>query len=369
EVEKIPRKCKVVWYDKFVTQKATKLYYRKKKLYNQVLKANKIKFLNYFQELGTIIAESLCVYLKDIYKEILPACFVYLRTSEDLVRSLSPKIMVGVHAARATEISLYTIGKKYGITSYLVHHAVFPQLFGNFNLADKIFLPGKRMKKIVEESGINSSKIRITGTPHWDEIFRCYKKRSRSSCLSECEKNLKIKLKDPIITYTTQPGSHYNIKPLVKAIRTIIRTGTLIIKLHPREKKSVYKGIEEIDSSFRVIIVKDEIATPALLKASNLILLRWSNTLFESLFLGTPIVIINFGRKIPFELDQDIPGILIVKNFFDFKSGLQRLNIPELQLRIINDKRLLKFLDEFVNPTGNATKNIVNIILEDLNKT
>ncbi|MFX0178500.1 MAG: DUF354 domain-containing protein, partial [Candidatus Hodarchaeota archaeon] len=98
------------------------------------------------------------------------------------------------------------------------------------------------------------------------------------------------------ILLTTNPiderSNEKIITSVVNSLKKLNLIDNLIIKLHPREDGEVHKKILR-NLGVNPIIVKDYNILQ-LIKSSDLLLSRVSNTVIESMIIGTPVILLDF---------------------------------------------------------------------------
>lgn len=165
--------------------------------------------------------------------------------------------------------------------------------------------------------------------------------------LSEVKKNEKIHLdknefykkfnlnpQKGIFTLTTQPLPKEENEQLLHAILNAMKKfpdKQLIIKLHPREvNKNFYRHIVDKFEMNNVFILKN-IDTFDLLFFSELLITISSNTAFEAIILGKPVIIMNLSNK-----PERYP---FIKNKVAIEVTKSKLLVPTIN-KILNDKKL-----------------------------
>ncbi|MFX1311143.1 MAG: hypothetical protein ACFFHD_00830 [Promethearchaeota archaeon] len=160
-----------------------------------------------------------------------------------------------------------------------------------------ITVPGELEKEyLVNKKGEPIEKVVVTGRPRYEHFHK-----------GEIEKLIEVKdifntkkyefnSNKFTILLTTNPiderSNEKIISSVINSLKELNMVDNLIIKLHPREDGKVHKKILR-KLAVNPIIVKDYDILQ-LIKSSDLLLSRVSNTVIESMIIGTPVILLDF---------------------------------------------------------------------------
>ena len=154
----------------------------------------------------------------------------------------------------------------------------------------KIAVSGSSTKRKFIREGINADKIEITGQPRYDNW---QKHRAKSSPINTGK---------PIIVFASQPFALYQECSkeeedsfLVNLAKTMAQIEGLDfwIKLHPRDSKDYIHNLFSSAGIKDITLVNDKDIYEVLNQADLLLAVN-STVISEAIFLGIPVIIIDF---------------------------------------------------------------------------
>lgn len=177
------------------------------------------------------------------------------------------------------------------------------------------------------ERGINTNKIRVTGIPNFDEIYKM--------------KNLEFEHNNFVLVATSdirETLRYENRKKIIQFAKKIANGRKLIFKLHPNENAN--KRTKEIKKYAPDALVYHGVNIDPLLANCDVFISRFSSTVFPALILG---------KEVYCDLDNDLLKKLApIQN-----SGTSASNIAEVANELLSiagsTARLIKRKSEPIN--------------------
>ncbi len=297
---------------------------------------------------------------------------------EDYIEEYKPVIMT-MSNDLAKEDRLYAYHCKLkNIPTVYIPHADIPvwEEIVTKPEFDYIAAPGEIGKKYLIEKGVKDAKIIITGRPRYDPFYEGKLKSLTEIKDMFSEKTYRFNSNKFTVLMATNPVGEKtvekNLFAVINSLKELNLLNNLIIKLHPREDVQFYKNyIKNLE--IKPIIVKD-INIFELIQSSSLLLAGISNTILESMIIGTPVICLDFVN-IPFQsngryLFTDEKYIMIVK---DQKKLTDKLNylIKNKQNYEVYSNKLKKLSVKFSFSNGKMTISeiIINQFLNIIKKT
>lgn len=193
-------------------------------------------------------------------------------------------------------------------------------------LPDRICIMDNYARKEMVDEGFPSHKLVVTGQPYLEVVLRRQKKITRKEKIT-FSKQLGIKKDNYLITFASEPiietwcnivGLGYTQITIFKAVMAILlkiakecktRNFTVLIKLHPSEKNSIFN--ETVASYYPLpdnikIIIQKIISLRLIIAVSDLIIGMSSMFLIEAALAGKPYLSVQIGLKTkdPFVLSR-----------------------------------------------------------------
>ena len=177
---------------------------------------------------------------------------------------------------------------------------------------DKIAVYGERDKSFLSNHGVDESKIKITGCPYYDRVFK----------IKNNEKKYDFLLL--ILSWISFVPSSRSYKEIFIQTTYMLKlmkhfqNEKLIIKLHPgqsiKEMEYIHHLIENItDIKNRVKVVKN-VDLFMLLKDAKIVYNRCSSVGVEALLMKKPLIVLDFFSRCPINYGK-YGGCLVAKNY------------------------------------------------------
>ncbi len=241
-------------------------------------------------------------------------------------------------------------------------------------LPDLVCVMDDIAKREMITEGIPSERIRVTGNPYFDDIFKevnIYPPERKRALLKKwrfspntillsffsqrIDKTFGSSKKAPkYLGYTQFDALILLIKTLTRVLEDNKYSISLVVRPHPKEQKISYKQFGKTTKNVPLVVSNDE-EPREILAVSDIITGMFSTVLVEAYILGKNILSIQPSLSLnnPFILSR----LGVIKTATCFKDMITQLNII-----CSNNKNNSRKL-EFYQP-GMATANIINIINE-----
>ncbi|MFH0969686.1 MAG: hypothetical protein V1804_04215 [Patescibacteria group bacterium] len=239
-------------------------------------------------------------------------------------------------------------------------------------LPTKIFVMDDYAKREMHKTGIKSDRIVIGGQPYFDLLNEKKKKITKSGIIL-FKKELDISKSAFIVVFSSEPiekayGGKIKaiknlgytektiLKELIHSLKKIAKSKkiklNLIIKIHPKENLSDFKGIARNngDKSLRIKIIKN-CDSWNLILASDLVCGMVSMFLIESVLLNKKTLSIQIGLK------KENPFILDRRNIL--KSVVKKKELKTRLENLIKNNKSKKYNFKLVE---NSSIKIINYI-------
>lgn len=295
--------------------------------------------------------------LHSLFERRLPYLLFKLRLSRNFIHEFSPDIvLVGDDRSTITRTGILP-AKGNEIPVVEIQHGLFslPEIFVNLMpkpVSDKICVWGNSSRTYLLELGFEDEKIKITGSPEFDE----HKKFAESF---EDKEN-------KIILFATQaPYKNINIEVIEEMGENKKLDGFRIyVKPHPDEDPVTYKFLEDKFPDKVYIRPKNENLS-YLLTISDVILTVSSTVGLESAILDKPLICINFLNEKSMYIDDGIA--LEVNNIEKVSEGIINVFNPKIASELSENRR--KFIAEYVyGLDGKSVERIIDVIDELVDK-
>jgi len=284
-------------------------------------------------------------------------------------------VITGTSAEDLTEKFLWKAAEKLKIPSFAIldHWSNYGIRFspyrvsqlGQYNhnkshpyLPNKILVMDDYAKNKMIREGFDQSRLIVTGQPYFELLDQLKNKPSK---IKNIRKNLNISYSDFVIVYASEPtfksysGEYfgYSGKEILMDLHSSLKKITyfynkkitLIIKLHPREKRDKYLNIINNlkKDAVNMDIIVDRDSDPwDLILESDLVCGMTSMFLIEAVLLNKPIMSIQIGlkKKEPFILVKKgiIKSILDKKTLFnELKTVIVKHKLPQYNFNVIKN--------------------------------
>jgi hypothetical protein len=229
--------------------------------------------------------------MEEYFSYVLPAHALYVRVAQRLLEKTQTRSIVNSRIIKDTESAVSAVAQARGIRITTILHGLIgndPDVYfgsGRFDLQDGVFVWNAAQAQHVRlKAGKNQPKIFQDGNPQWESIGGLNIERGdflgSIGIPSTYER---------VITFCAQPSNTSQIWcDIADAAKN--SSASVIIKTHPTIPKN--RIVEAIGSvSKNLFVVDDSVPLYPLLKISDLMITVSSTTLFESIIIGTPVVL------------------------------------------------------------------------------
>jgi hypothetical protein len=238
-------------------------------------------------------------------------------------------------------------------------------------LPDCVCVMDEYAKKDMILEGIPPTKVVVTGQPAFDAILEHKKTFSKKKCL-EIRKKIGVR-DEKIVLFVSESLKHdfgnslgYTeatiLKAVLNALKGLTEEGhklTLIVKLHPQNKKEDFDAIDfgAYRRSFGIKFIQREIPPRDLVLCSDVVVGMTSVLLVESILLGKPTLSLQINaKKNDALIATRIRAIPLISNAKEFEKVLR--------LILTNKKYRAAYLEKQkrLRVRGQSTKNIIQLV-------
>jgi hypothetical protein len=213
-------------------------------------------------------------------------------------------------------------------------------------------------------------RLIIVGHPYFDSIMT-QKRRLSAEEKSNFKKEYNIDASSMVIIFAAEPFRRGDLKIIgytdIKIINQLIMAAesisqeyqkkvTLLIKIHPRDKRSDTAFPINTSNNVRVLLARGGQATKFILNA-DIVAGMSSIFLLESFLLGKPTLSIQIGRKIEDDLITNKMGFTKpIKSYQELHTALSQLFNGGLKVKIKKANKEFPWLD------GKSTERVLSFI-------
>lgn len=232
--------------------------------------------------------------------------------------------------------------KKFGIPNFTIPAAIINEQLSNstFYHAEKILLYGKQGYDTLKKFGYDEKRLIITGNPRYD-FFKNINHQNSKNSLNE---NYNIDKSKKLIVIAMSRWHQNDENWMSDFIQFCYNNNfEVILKIHP-----MYQSSDRVVSDDKISKIKNrckdipflttyDIDMYLLLSASDLVITEHSNVGVEAIFLGKPVISVNFNKE-KFEGEQ---------LFSEFECVMYFEKYPEMEKAvkdILYEKKLNNFL-------------------------
>jgi len=352
----------------------TLLYERYLEKLKLIWSNNYVEFSQYFAYNG----ESFWPCVKDVlynsYKNRLYHYITLAFLSKNIIEKINISCILSLNEIGETEKSILATKKnipfvllQHGFANYVSETSRFDILGSYSNFKDKIAVWSHYLKKyLVEQRGIDSNRILVTGSPKHDLFV-------------ERKNQKKAKLKKTILIgpYATNEvhgqadtNLHIKVENLIKNICLILKkipNVDIIVKLHPMQltnNDDIKKMFNDIDRKIPVYTSKSVIKIIESVDAVVVISpegFGTSSMILESILLEKPTMNIVIGDTIyPFQYVKD-GAVLTASDKDDLSKKLYDVLFDfELRNNLIDNGK--KFIQNYLTNYGTASENLARLL-------
>jgi UDP-N-acetylglucosamine 2-epimerase len=243
--------------------------------------------------------------IRNILVRLLPRIIVWIEAMKTLYESVRPRAVVVLPDRHGLARATLSLASVYNIPTLTIQSALMSDTarYGPM-YADQVAAIDHYSRQIyVERGNIDSKRVALTGLPRWDIMSTAMRRTKLKDPSSKVRAELQIDGDKRIVTFAAQnlPLTHtlQMLTPVLSTTAAMPDT-VLLIKLHPADKHSVedyYAEVSAMDLGNHNLIVIDDIDTPTLLAASDLLITGFSNVALEAALLDKPVLIVNLTNQ------------------------------------------------------------------------
>jgi len=341
-----------------------------------------IEFQNLFTFNGIKIWDS----LKNTFEKMMydPYCPHWI----DLIESISitfskekPKAVVLFHEAGPLALCFISACKKIGVRTIGVQTGYIHKIHANYShdrianledpygfpLPDKILLYGQYTKNLLTKKGYPPENLVVFGNPVFFSLEKIQKYLDKKSLFDkhQIDKNKKI------ILYTAsglQESYEQNIEHNYdsQAWRYILEHFSnneeffLILKPHPNENPKTYEKILKKFNASNAKIIQENLLE--LIHMSSVVISIMSTTIFDSICMGKPVVVLKFGEAYSNPLD-DYPNVVLNTSLSKLSENITKiLSDDNLKNELLTNSR--KFIKESYNIPEESPESLLKQIIK-----
>ena len=223
-----------------------------------------------------------------LYYNYFIACMFLTGRYNELNRIINlskPKLILDASTGLLGGASLIMAGKKRGIKSVVLQHGVV-QIFYTPVISDFFLTWGDVSSEFFLKNNVDEKKIVKIGSPKHDLMFNTTSKTSKLELLN----HLSLSKKKLLVFFSNGNDLKRNGNAPVDSAKWLQLIANefnkelhVIVRLHPKEDGSIYRGYEQL------YILKDEVDLETTLAGCDLIASICSTVLYEALLFNKPI--------------------------------------------------------------------------------
>ncbi|MHA1766856.1 MAG: UDP-N-acetylglucosamine 2-epimerase, partial [Promethearchaeota archaeon] len=234
------------------------------------------------------------------------------------------------------------ICQKKGIRTLFIPHVGIPNdiIYITARYSDIIYVEGENDKNFLLTFEINPDKIKVIGSPKYEDILSSAHKPITYIKDYFSKKTYYLKGDKKIILLTTSPihpeSNRILLTKVVNVLRNFEKEIQFIIKLHPREDGINHQQILK-KLNFQAIFVKD-VNIFDIIKTADILLTQDSAVILDSMVMGTPLISLD-----------------LINKRFNY-SGYYNYNNEEILYKVANEHELFNILDTLLHDKNQCEK-------------
>lgn len=294
------------------------------------------------------------------------------KSIEALLRKLNPQLVItGTSADDYTEKFIWKSAEKLNIFSFAVldQWMNYGIRFSKYSVNEiekyenkktheylprKILVMDEYAKIKVEEEGIDSSRVLVTGQPYFDYLLQNSSK-IKPEIIDDYKSKIKLEKDEKLLVYASEPLSKTygndescqdywgytektNFKEICEVLSNLIVNSNtkfrVLVKLHPKEDLDSYENLAKQLAKENLNIVIEGIVDPMItMMAADLIIGMSSMFLLEAVNLGKTVASVQIGlkRDNPFILDK-IGKLKTITNIEDLKKYFEKIDQTQTKI-------------------------------------
>ncbi|HEX2608141.1 MAG TPA: hypothetical protein VHK91_12210 [Flavisolibacter sp.] len=221
------------------------------------------------------------------------------------------------------------------VISFIDHWINFSLRFGDLPiefLPDSIWVIDEGARKLALAEGLPAEKVVISGNPYQYYLKNIWKSSftgkqylntigigSYSKYLLFAPDPISLRLGKQQVGFT----EYEVVEELISYVSTVDKDAVLIIKLHPLQPLPEFERLAETITT-KVILLKQAVNLPELLKAVDLVIGFYSNVLLDAMAVGTKVIRYFPGKEEYDLLNQATIVVPAISRWEDLKSALKK---------------------------------------------
>lgn len=212
----------------------------------------------------------------------------FIKFLDSLVQNVHPSAVVVVPDRNLFGRTAVKIARKYKVpsitlpTGLVSSHPHFGSLF-----ADRIAIYGNVARELYLKAGVESSRIMVTGMPHWDGLANIRDTPRKLSSITS------------VLFATENLPFSQTRRTLEATVAAVERIGNarVVVKVHPRESTKPYEELVQ-RRAWSNVEIKRDVALHPLITESDLVIVNYSEVGLEAMIIGRPVIVMDFtGRQ------------------------------------------------------------------------
>ncbi len=264
---------------------------------------------------------------------------------------------------------LELIGAEYAVPSLVVQQGITRKDYPDWKYfsGDHVAVMGESSIESICAQGVSLNRLTITGHPGLDQYLNV-----QISEVADTRRQLNINADEVFILFTSQPFIPNAFKSKLtrdEMIKSAVTAATkfanvkLVVKPHPSDNVSDLKNL--CNGFSNVVLVERDWSTPSLIKACDAFVTMFSQTTFEALYAGKPVININYwGSGISADFLSE-GATLLVRTHSELTAAYKALSNGDLSYwkkdAVINAAANLLREWAFI-PDGRAGDRVVELI-------
>lgn len=219
--------------------------------------------------------------------------------------------------------------------------------------SDFFIVVSKHAKEQFASQGIDENKMKVLGTPLFDEYADILGLGKREID-KEMRERLNIDNNKPLITFGTQPLDQKDLlteQKYIKSVKDIIiqlleygDNCNIILKLHPAESPAYYES--QLKDLIKYIRITNSVDTKKLIYVSKIYITACSSTATAAIAFGVPVITYNFWdtENFLFSYYKFFGGTLHAESIEEVREFIRKLlcEDKELVLRLKENQAIVK---------------------------
>jgi hypothetical protein len=231
--------------------------------------------------------------------------------------------------------------------------------------ATRLAVPGEFYRDMYIQARVAADKIRVTGNPQCDEMFRCA--RLEASELARGREGLGVPPGSPIALYALddfERSTHLDRDnaeeadaTILRSIRTALPDHVRVVKLHPKQGPRHRERIRDIDSG--AIVVGSEVEVGTLVAAAAVVVCVMSSVLLWAVGIDRPAISAFLWKGADeFRMVRHYSGVEQADSYDALVEALRRQTSDAEHISMWQEKRRL-CRNRFLRVDGKSVDRIV----------